>query len=140
MNNRRNTYEIFQSKFLFSESNKKVKIGLIYKNWNEKCFIYNDDNIHEINFELKEVGLPPRICLNNCSVGLNLDSSIEILELKLDGIETKAEYIYSIKFKINLGNNQSNKVYLKYKEEPLINGISEGEKKERKLIDINSMV
>ena len=135
MISKRNPNEIYQSKFLFSENNKKEKInkiGLLYKDWNEKCFIYNDYDIHEINFELKAVGLPPRICLNNCSIGLNLESSIEILELQLDGIETKSEYKnYTIRFNINLGNGQSNKVYLKYKEEPLINGISKGEKKER---------
>ena len=118
-----NPEDIFKSKLLFNNNAKEGKTYkpiLLYKNWNEKCYIYNDYDIHEINFELKAIGLPGRICLNNGSIGLSMDTSIEILELQIDGKETKSEYKnYTIRSRINLGNEQSNLVYLKYKESPL---------------------
>ena len=134
--NKEDPNEIFSSQILFDNNNNEEKInktGLIYQNWNEKCLIHNDYDIHEINFDLKAVGLPGRICLNNCSIGLNLDSEIEIIDLQLDGNKTKAEFRNStIRFKINLGNEQINKVYLKYKEMPLFNELNDGEIEERK--------
>ena len=136
-----NPEDIFKSKLLFNNNVKETKAYkpiLLYKNWNEKCYIYNDYDIHEINFELKAVGLPGRICLNNGSIGLSMDTSIEILELQIDGKETKSEYKnYTIRFRINLGNEQSNLVYLKYKESPLLANLSEGEKKERNFYRCN---
>ena len=139
--NKEDPNEIFSSQILFDNNNNEEKInktGLIYQNWNEKCLIHNDYDIHEINFDLKAVGLPGRICLNNCSIGLNLDSEIEIIDLQLDGNKTKAEFRNStIRFKINLGNEQINKVYLKYKEMPLFNELSEGEIDERKFYRYN---
>ena len=136
-----NPEDIFKSKLLFNNNVKEGKTYkpiLLYKNWNEKCYIYNDYDIHEINFELKAVGLPGRICLNNGSIGLSMDTSIEIMELQIDGKETKSEYKnYTIRFRINLGNEQSNLVYLKYKESPLLANLSEGEKKERNFYRCN---
>ena len=136
-----NPEDIFKSKLLFNNNVKETKAYkpiLLYKNWNEKCYIYNDYDIHEINFELKAVGLPGRICLNNGSIGLSMDTSIEIMELQIDGKETKSEYKnYTIRFRINLGNEQSNLVYLKYKESPLLANLSEGEKKERNFYRCN---
>lgn len=130
-----NPKDIYQSKLLFNEKlkeGKSYKPILLYKNWNEKCYIYNDYDIHEIDFELKAVGLPGRICINNCSIGVNIDSSIDILELEIDGKETESEYKNNtIRFEINLGNEQSNLIHLKYKETPLFTNLNEGEKKER---------
>ena len=135
--NKEDPNEIFNSKILFENNNKNEekinKIGLIYQNWNEKCLIYNEYDIHEISFDLKAVGLPGRICFHNCSIGLNMDSEIEIIDLQLDGNKTNAEFRNStIRFKINLGNEQINKVYLKYKEMPLFKELNEGEIEERK--------
>ena len=94
--------------------------------------IYNDYDIHEISFQLKAVGLPGRIHLNNCSLGMNIDSSIEEIILKLDSIETECDYRnFTLRFKINLGNEQINKVSLKYKEIPLYNNLTKGEINER---------
>lgn len=130
-----NPKDIFQSKLIFNTNNKeekKYKPTLLYKNWNEKCYINNDYDIHDINFELKAVGLPGKICLNRCSIGLSIDSSIEIMVLEINGLEVKYELNnYSIKFAINLGNEESNSIHLKYKEIPLLTNLTEGEKKER---------
>ena len=138
--NRENPKDISKSKLLFPENKNKetkekiIKPGLIYENWNEICYIYNDYDIHEISFQLKAVGLPGRIHLNNCSLGMNIDSSIEEPILKLDSIETECDYRnFTLRFKINLGNEQINKVYLKYKEIPLFNNLTKGEINERKI-------
>ena len=127
-----NRKENFKSKLIFQEEGKESARTptLLYKNWNEKCYIYDNYDIHEINFQLKAIGLPGRIKLNNGSIGLNLDSSIEIMEFKINGQESKPEYRnYTIRFKISLGNEESINIFLKYKESPLFDELSTGQKK-----------
>ena len=134
--------KIFKSNILFNndnnEDNNIKRPSLIYQNWNEKCYIYNEYDLHEITFELKAVGLFGNIRLKNCLIGLNLDTEIEILELKIDDEDKKSEVVnYSIKFGINLGNGESNRIYLKYKESPKLDSLTEGEIKERNYFRIN---
>ena len=134
--NKDNPNDIYKSNLIFDKNieDDVKRPSLLYKKWNEKCYIYNEYDIHEINFELKAVGLFGRIRLNNCLIGVGLDTSIEILEFKIDEQDSKAEYKNnSIRFNISLGNGESNKIYLKYKEIPLLNGLTEGEKNERKI-------
>jgi len=130
----RNPKEIFCTKILFNDSinneNYQVK-NLLRKNWNETCYIYDDYDIHEVNFILLAVGLPENVFYSMASIGFTLDRKIEILEFEIDG--KKAEYNYkdySLEFNIHLCNLESNKIHYKFKESKI--NLTKGELKERK--------
>ena len=55
--------DIFSSTNIFSQEDfiKKGGQDLIRKNWNEICYVYDDYDIHDVNYEIKAVGLPSRI-------------------------------------------------------------------------------
>ena len=81
------------------------KSALLNKNWNEICYIYDDYDIHEVNYELKAVGLPKGSSFNRTSFGFIIGKKIEILEFKIDGKISEYEYnYYSLSFDINLHN------------------------------------
>ena len=132
--------DIFNSRNLFSEEDydKCLKQDLLRKNWNEICYVYEEYDIHDVNYELKAVGLPPNTFFSSCSVGFVLDTDIEILLFEKDGKKTDYRYNhYSLEFDIHLKNLESNKIHLRYKESPLKNKMTEGEKKERKFVKNN---
>ena len=127
--------DIFSSKVLFDneDSDNKEFKGLIRKNWDEIVYIYNEYDVHDIIFDLTAVNIPPKSFYDSYNIGFNNDKYIEIIELKIEGKE--ANYIFKnnlIKFNINLGNNESNKILLKYKEYPIMEKLTEGEINERK--------
>ena len=130
--------DIFSSKLLFNDNNNidLEKHGLLKRNWKEICLVYEDYDLHDINFELKAVGLKPKHYFYKASVEFKLNTLIEILEFEIDG--KKSSYNYdnsSIIFDIKLFNLEYNKIHLKYKESK--KDLSEGEKKERKLYRVN---
>ena len=132
--------DIFSSTKLFGNEDYDNfrKQDLLRRNWNEICYVYDDYDIHDVHYELKAVGLPPNTFFTSCSVGFVLDTDIEILLFEKDGQKTKYNYShYSLEFDIHLKNLQSNKIHLKYKESPLKNKMTEGEKKERKFVKNN---
>ena len=132
--------EIFSSANIFKEDDhdKFRSQDLLRKNWNEVCYVYEDYDIHDVNYELKAVGLPPKTSFTSCSMGFVFDTDVEILTLELDGKKTNYNYQhYSLDFKIHLKNLQSNKVHLKYKESPSKSKMTEGEKRESKFIKNN---
>ena len=99
------------------EESKIVRHALLNKNWNEVCYIYDDYDIHEVNYELKAVGLPKGSSFNRTSFGFIIGKKIEILEFKIDGKSSEYNYdYYSLSFDINLHNEQSNKIFIKYKQ------------------------
>ena len=128
-----NPNEIFSSRILFNDKNINTEEeDLLHRNWKEICYVYEDYDIHEVNFELKAVGLEGNYFFSQASIGLTLERIIEVIEFKVDG----KKYDYNcanslISFDIHLKNLESNQVYLKYKESP--QNLTEEEKKERKL-------
>ena len=114
------------------EESKSVRYALLNKNWNEVCYIYDDYDIHEVNYELKAVGLPKGSSFNRTSFGFIIGKKIEILEFKIDGKSSEYNYdYYSLSFDINLHNEQSNKIFIKYKQAE--KDLTEEKKKQRKL-------
>ena len=129
--------DIFSSSNIFTEEdyNKKGIQDLLRKNWNEICYVYEDYDLHDVNFELKAVGLPSNSFFSSCSFGFIIGADIDILEFEKDGKKEKYNYSdYSLEFQIYLKNNESNKIHIKYKESPSLRKMTEGEKRERKFV------
>ena len=130
---------ILDSIYIFKEEDEDNydKQELLRKNWYEICYIYDDYDIYDINYELKAVGLPENTYFTCCSFGFVLDTKFEILTFEIDG--KKADYTlekYCLKFNINLKNLESNKIYIKYKESPLDDKLTEGEIRQKKITKI----
>ena len=76
--------------------------------------------------------MPKGSSFNRTSFGFIIGKKIEILEFKIDG--KSSEYIfddYSLSFDINLHNEESNKIFIKYKQSE--KNLTEKKKKQRKL-------
>ena len=129
-----NPNDIFSSKILFKVSNNIINLykeSLLRRNWKETCYVYEDYDIYDINFELKAVGLEKNVYFNQTSIGLTLDTIINVLEFEIDG--KKSPYNYSdslIEFNIHLNNLESNQIHFKYKESK---NLTTSKKKERTL-------
>ena len=127
-----NIRDSLSSKNIFSDNNDYFYgEKLLRKNWKEACYVYQDYDIHEINFELKAVCLNDNEYFSKGFIGLTLDKIINVLEFEIDG--KKAPYRYDnslIEFDIHLGNFESNQIHVKYKESE---NLTIFEKKERKL-------
>ena len=95
--------------------------GLYTKEWDEKCYIHNEYDLYEINFEFKckITNGSKRVTQILKYIPLTQDKIIE-MEFKIDDvlinnykIENNKLIFDEIKFK----NNDSKKFYLKYKQE-----------------------
>ena len=70
-----NPKEYFSTQILFKEDdnneNEKYQYqqALLRKYYNEKCYIYEDYDIHDINYEIKAVGLPKNLYYTSASFG-----------------------------------------------------------------------
>ena len=125
---------IFSTQALFKnvneeKENRSKESKIIWKNWNEVCYIYDDYDIYDVNFEIKAVGLSPFSYFNSCSTSFYMGNIIEILDLQIDG--KRSEYTYEnyiLEYKINLKNLEKAKVHLKYRERPNFNNMNENEK------------
>ena len=129
--------DIFSSINVFTEEDfvKKGAQDLLRKNWNEVCYVYDDYDIHDVNYELKAVGLPNNSFFSSCSLGFVIGDDIEILEFEKEGKKEEYDYSdYSLEFKICLKNNESNRIHVKYKKSPSKSKMTEGEKRERKFV------
>ena len=137
-----NPFDIFTTKILFKNDDdyeNQLQQKLLRKNWNEKCYVYDEYDLHDVNYELKAVGLPQDIYYSNCSFAFYLDTSVEIIEFEIDGKKANYNYNnYQLKFDIHLGNLQSNQIHVKYKESPLPYKLSQGEIKQRKFYKNNT--
>ena len=83
-----NPFDIFTTKILFKNDDdyeNQLQQKLLRKNWNEKCYVYDEYDLHDVNYELKAVGLPQDIYYSNCSFAFYLDTSVEIIEFEIDG-------------------------------------------------------
>jgi hypothetical protein len=112
-----------------AKENSAKQPQLLKKNWNEVLYIYDDYDIHDINYELKAVGLSPLSSFNSCSNGFNMGKEIEILDFEINGKKSNYNYKnYSLDYSINLQNLQTAKIHLKYKEKKMINKMEDNEK------------
>ena len=128
--------DIFKSIYLFQNKDEDNydKQDLLKKNWNEICYIYDNYDIYDVNYELKAVGLPENTFFTSSSFGFILDTDNVILEFEIDGVKSDYDYEnYSLRFKINLKNLESIKIHLKYKKSPLQSKLTEGEIKQNKI-------
>ena len=136
-----NPIDFFSTKILFKEddNNDYQQIeNLLRKNWNEKCSVYDDYDLHDVSYELKAVGLPSNVFFSSSSFAFYLDTSIEIIEFEIDGKKSKYTYDnYLLKFDIHLQNLDVKKIHIIYKERPLFNKLSPGEIKQRKFYRTN---
>ena len=130
--------ELFKSDIIFENKNeneeKQVnKARLFKKNWNEVCYIYDDYDIHDVNYVLKAVGLGLYSYFDKCSNVFYIGKDIEIIDLEVDGKKTKYEYKnYSLDFDIMLNNLETAKIHLKYKEKLEKDSLSQQEIETRK--------
>jgi len=132
--------DIFNSMYLFNNEKEEnyTKQDLLRKNWKEICYIYDEYDIHDVNYELKAVGLPENIFFSSSSFGFILDTNIEILEFEIDGVKSEYNYEdYSLSFNINLKNLKSNKIHLKYKKSKLMNKLTQGKIEQQKIFKVN---
>ena len=125
--------DIFKSVYLFQQEEEENydTPELMKKNWSEVCYIFDNYDIHDVNYELKAFGLPESTFFTTSSFGFVLDTDIKLLEFEIDG--RKAEFNlekYCLSFKIHLKNLESSRVHIKYQVAPLLNKLTEGEIKE----------
>ena len=122
------TGKLFYNRNEDKENNSNTA-KIIRKNWNEVCYIYDDYDIHDVNFEIKAVGLSPSRFFNSCGVEFNSGIDIEILDFEIDGKRSKYTYENnSFEYSINLKNLEKAKIHVKYRERPNFNKMNENEK------------
>ena len=77
-----NSDNIFKSTNLFKEDinneNQECQ-NLLEKNWDEKCYIYDDYDIYDVIYELKAVGLPPNVYYSSSSFPFYIGIPVEII-------------------------------------------------------------
>mgnify|MGYP002624431167 CR=1 FL=1 len=114
--------DLYKSTALFynkneANENSSKQPQLLNKNWNEIVYIYDDYDIHDINFEIKAVGLSPLSSFTSSSNGFYMRKDIEIIDFEINGKKSNYNfYYYFIVYSINLKNLQTAKIHLKYKE------------------------
>jgi len=134
INDFRKKIDLYKTTALFynkneAKENSSKQPQLLRKNWNEVLYIYDDYDIHDINFEIKAVGLSPLSSFNSCSNGFSMGKEIEILDFEINGKKSKYNYRnYSLDYNINLKNLQTAKIHLKYKEKKMTNKMKANEK------------
>ena len=120
----RKQIDLFKSSILFenqneTNENKSKNAKILNKNWNEVCYIYDDYDIHDINYEIKAVGLKPYSFFDSYSKCFYIGRDIEIIDFEINGKKSNYYYDdYCMDFDINLYNLQTAKIHLKYKERP----------------------
>ena len=126
--------ELFKSTILFQdkniqEENRIREAKILRKNWHEICYVYDDYDMHDVNFEIKAVGLGPFSFFNSCSIGFYMGKDIQILNLEINGKRGKYTFDdYCLDMDITLKNLQTAKIYLKYKETPKFSRMTNSEK------------
>ena len=130
--------DLFRSTILFNNKNEMVENRIrepkiLRKNWHEVCYVYDDYDMHDVNYEIKAVGLGPFSFFNSCSNGFYMGKDIEILNLEINGKRSKFQYDnYCLDYNITLKNLQTAQIHLKYKERPKFNTMPQNEKERYK--------
>ena len=125
--------EMLQSMYIFKKDNENnyfyEKQRLIKQNWYETCYINDDYDIHDINYELKAIGLPDDFFFTSSFFDFSPDSNIEIILFEInDQIVNYELEKYSLRFRILLTNFESYNIHIIYKESPSYNKITENQK------------
>ena len=125
--------EMLQSMYIFKKDNENnyfyEKQRLIKQNWYETCYINDDYDIHDINYELKAFGLPDDFFFTSSFFDFSPDSNIEIILFEInDQIVNYELEKYSLRFRILLTNFESYNIHIIYKESPSYNKITENQK------------
>lgn len=95
--------------------NYKGKSFILRKNWNEICYVYDNYNIYEVNYDIQAIGLKKNSSFPSCNHECYYDA--EILSFKINGENGKYKFIgTSLQMEVNLHNLDKAKIYLKYKE------------------------
>ena len=92
---------------------------LLRQNWQEICYIYDDYDIHDINYTIKAIGFKGDQKAKIDYLGLPLKAKHEILSLYIDGMKSKYKYLDKVKmisFDIDLSNLETKKVHIIYKQ------------------------
>ena len=96
---------------------KSKEPQLLKDKWIEKCYVYDDHDLYDINYELKAVGLSKRQSFDKSSINFTKDRIIEIVEFDIDGIKSQYQLGDSIlNFPIIIKGEESKKIHLKYKQ------------------------
>jgi len=107
---------------------------LIRKNWIEKCYIYDDKDVHDVFYEIKAISDDNKLIFNSCSYGFDYDKNIKIKYLTVDDQPVShIKKLNSIEFKIKLSNSQTSKIHIMYEESKDLSKLTEGEIEERKI-------
>ena len=122
----RKVKNIYKSIYLFdkkeADNNYYNQPTLVIKNWHETCYINDNYDIYDINYEIKAMGLEENMTFTNTSFYLNFNYNYEIILLEIDGTQVDYEVEkFAVRFDINLKNLESNKIHIKYKESPVVN-------------------
>ena len=124
---------LFKTTLLFknqneAKENKSKNPKILSKNWNEVCYIYDDYDIHDINYEIKAVGLQPYSYFDYYSKCFYIEGEIKIIDFEINGKRVNYYYDnYNLECDINLYNLQSAKIHLKYRERPKFDSFSKNE-------------
>ena len=130
----RKQIDIFKSSILFNNQNetnenKSKNPTILNKNWNEVCYIYDDYDIHDVNFEIKAVGLQPYSFFDNNSFNFYIGRDIKIIDFEINGQRTNYTYDdYCLDYDIKLYNLETAKIHLKYKDRPKFDSNSKDNK------------
>ena len=120
----RKQIDLFKSTILFKnqdeiEENESKNKQILSTNWNEICYIYDDYDIHDINFEIKAVGLNPYSFFDSNSIDFRLGKDIKIIDFEINGNKSNYYYDnYCLDYNIILYNLETAKIHLKYEEKP----------------------
>ena len=107
---------------------------LIRKNWVEKCYIYDDRDLHDVFYDIKAISNDNKLIFNSCSYGFDYDKNIKIKYLTVDDIPVPhTKKLNSIEFKIKLSNSQISKIHIMYEESKDLSKMNKGEIEERNL-------
>lgn len=132
--------DVFKSIYVFKQNENDDLYEmhtLLMKNYHVTCYINDDYDLYDINYDLKAVGLLEDMFFNSGSFGFPIDTHIEIVLFEIDGIKTNFNFEkYCLRFDIKLKNLESNKIHIIYKESPLMEKMTENEKRIRSLYRI----
>ena len=109
----------FNNKEVYHNNNENENLyrrpTLLRKNWQEICFVYDDYDIHDIQYNIEAVGIEGKSIPFGFH-GFHFNSKYEILSLFIDGKESNhIKRDKFIQFDINLPNLQMKKIHIVYK-------------------------
>ena len=105
---------------------------LLINNFIETCYIYDEFDLYDRNYEYQAVGLSNRVFLEVNEINFFKDRIIKIIDFTIDNKNVKYTYKNSkLTFEtIKLKNLEIKNIHLKYKQSKIL---TEGQKRQRKI-------